>query len=65
MQGNKDMEAGKISIRPSIQGYAIRFLEYDCSKSALPVLAEAPPTPDRVNDAAIIEKSWEGELSEV
>ncbi|XP_020250353.1 chromatin modification-related protein EAF1 B-like isoform X2 [Asparagus officinalis] len=62
-QDNKKMEAGNISLHPSIQSYAVRFLKYDRSTSTS-VLAEAPPTPDRVNDAGILEKTWDSEVSE-
>jgi len=65
LQGSKYMEAENSGLHPAIEDYAVRFLKYECSTSTHSVLAEAPTTPDRVNDAGILEKSWEGELSEV
>ncbi|KAJ9176580.1 hypothetical protein P3X46_011879 [Hevea brasiliensis] len=54
--------AGKNFACP-IQGYAVRFLK--CNSSAVPSLqAEAPATPDRVDDSGIIGTSWEHQLTE-
>ena len=59
------MEVENIGLRPGIQAYAVRFLKYDCNISYQPVLANAPTTPDRINDIGMLEKYWEDELSEV
>lgn len=37
-----------------IQSYALRLLEYDINASECLPLAEAPPTPDRLNDFGIL-----------
>ncbi|XP_020270313.1 chromatin modification-related protein EAF1 B-like isoform X2 [Asparagus officinalis] len=63
-QDNEDVDAGNITSHTSIQGYAVRFLKYDCATSTHSVLAEPPSTPDRVNDAGRPETSCESDISE-
>lgn len=46
-----------------IQSYALRLLEYDINASECLPLAEAPPTPDRLNDFGILKVP--DQLSEV
>lgn len=45
-----------------IQSYALRLLEYNIDASECLSLAEAPPTPDRLNDFGILKVP---QLSEV
>ncbi|XP_051224686.1 chromatin modification-related protein EAF1 B isoform X3 [Lolium perenne] len=47
-------EKSKWSHQSPIQSYALRFLEYNCNVSACLSLAEAPPTPERLNDFGIL-----------
>ncbi|XP_062180648.1 chromatin modification-related protein EAF1 B-like isoform X2 [Phragmites australis] len=57
--GNESLEA-KESKQPQqskIQDYAVRFLEYNSRAAGSLVLAEAPPTPDRLNDFGILKVS--------
>ncbi|KAK3137821.1 hypothetical protein QOZ80_5AG0360920 [Eleusine coracana subsp. coracana] len=57
--GKKSLGAGESlrSRQSQIQDYAVRFLEYNCRTANSPVLAEAPPTPDRLNDFGILKVS--------
>ncbi|KAL6618658.1 hypothetical protein ACP70R_033797 [Stipagrostis hirtigluma subsp. patula] len=58
-QGNESLEAEE-SRQPrqsEIQDYAVRFLEYNSRTADSLVLAEAPPTPDRLNDFGIVKVS--------
>lgn len=65
LQGSESVKTENSGLRPAIQSYAVRFLEYDCTISTHLVLAEAPATPERVVDAAKLENYGESELSEV
>ena len=56
-------EQSKWSHQSPIQSYALRFLEYNCNVSACLSLAEAPPTPERLNDFGILKVP--DELSDV
>lgn len=47
-------EKSKWSHQSPIQSYALRFLEYNCNLSSCLSLAEAPPTPERLNDFGIL-----------
>lgn len=47
-------EKPRWSQHPHIQSYALRFLEFNCNVSECLSLAEAPPTPDRLNDFGIL-----------
>lgn len=48
----------------TIQDYAMRFLK--CNNFDVPdSQAEAPATPERVSDVAIVNMSWEDNLTEV
>lgn len=63
-QGNKSSEAEEPNYprQSRIQDYAVKFLEYNSQTSGSLVLAEAPPTPDRLNDFGTLKVS---DLSEV
>ncbi|KAL5230800.1 hypothetical protein ABZP36_029576 [Zizania latifolia] len=58
-QGNESLETEKCSFphQSQIQDYAVRFLEYNSQTSDSLVLAEAPPTPDRLNDFGMLKVS--------
>jgi hypothetical protein len=64
-QGGESIEdkKSKWSHQSPIQSYALRFLEYNCNVSACLSLAEAPPTPERLNDFGILKVP--DELSDV
>lgn len=64
-QGDESFEQEKPrrSHHSYIQSYALRFLEFNCNVSECLSLAEAPPTPDRLNDFGILKVP--DELSEV
>uniref|UniRef100_A0ACD5VRC9 Uncharacterized protein n=1 Tax=Avena sativa TaxID=4498 RepID=A0ACD5VRC9_AVESA len=47
-------EKSKWSHQSPIQSYALRFLDYNCNVSPCLSLAEAPPTPERLNDFGIL-----------
>ncbi|KAE8708113.1 Helicase/SANT-associated, putative isoform 2 [Hibiscus syriacus] len=47
----------------AIRGYGLRYLKYN-SSSVPSLLAEAPATPDRVSDLAIMDISWDEYLTE-
>lgn len=47
-----------------IQGYAMRFLEYNSSKAQYNP-TEAPVTTDTLSDLGIMDVSWEDNLTEV
>lgn len=51
------------SCQSPIQSYALRLLEYNINASECLPLAEAPPTPDRLNDFGILKVP--DQLSEV
>jgi hypothetical protein len=63
-EGNKSSEAEEPNYprQSRIQDYAVKFLEYNSQTSGSLVLAEAPPTPDRLNDFGTLKVS---DLSEV
>jgi len=52
-EDEESLEQGK-SRQSSIKSYALRLLEYNSSASECLSLAEAPPTPDRLNDFGIL-----------
>ncbi|XP_062213704.1 chromatin modification-related protein EAF1 B-like isoform X2 [Phragmites australis] len=54
--GNESLEQekSKWSCQSPIQSYALRLLEYNIKASECLSLAEAPPTPDRINDFGIL-----------
>ncbi|KAL6881980.1 hypothetical protein ACP4OV_011452 [Aristida adscensionis] len=52
-----EQEKSSLSLRSPIQRYALRLLEYNSSASECLSLAEAPPTPDRLNDIGILKVS--------
>ncbi|KAF0926677.1 hypothetical protein E2562_027117 [Oryza meyeriana var. granulata] len=58
-QGNESMEAEEPNYprQSRIQDYAIKFLEYNSQTSGSFVLAEGPPTPDRLNDFGTLKVS--------
>jgi hypothetical protein len=56
------LEHGKSRQSP-IHSYALRLLEYNIDASECLPLAEAPPTPDRLNDFGILKVP--DQLSEV
>ncbi|KAG8086576.1 hypothetical protein GUJ93_ZPchr0010g7291 [Zizania palustris] len=58
-QGNESLETEKCSFphQSQIQDYAVRFLEYNSQTSESLLLAEAPPTPDRLNDFGMLKVS--------
>ena len=64
-QGDESFEQEKPrwSLHSYIQSYALRFLEFNCNVSECLSLAEAPSTPDRLNDIGILKVP--DELSEV
>ncbi|XP_062232326.1 chromatin modification-related protein EAF1 B-like [Phragmites australis] len=57
--GNESLEAEEFRQpqQSQIQDYAVRFLEYNSRTADSLVLAEAPPTPDRLNDFGILKVS--------
>ncbi|EEC79795.1 hypothetical protein OsI_21223 [Oryza sativa Indica Group] len=58
-EGNKSSEAEEPNYprQSRIQDYAVKFLEYNSQTSGSLVLAEAPPTPDRLNDFGTLKVS--------
>ncbi|KAL5219751.1 hypothetical protein ABZP36_024464 [Zizania latifolia] len=58
-----EQEKSRCSLQFPIQSYALRFLEYNCNISECLPLAEAPATPDRLNDFGILKVP--DQLSEV
>lgn len=64
-QGDESFEHEKSrrSHQSPIQRYALRFLECNCNVPECLSLAEAPPTPDRLNDFGILKVP--DQLSEV
>ncbi|KAG8051553.1 hypothetical protein GUJ93_ZPchr0001g32202, partial [Zizania palustris] len=49
-----EQEKSRCSLQFPIQSYALRFLDYNCNVSECLSLAEAPATPDRINDFGIL-----------
>ncbi|KAL6881979.1 hypothetical protein ACP4OV_011451 [Aristida adscensionis] len=52
-----EQEKLRLSLQSPIQRYALRLLEYNSNVSECQSLAEAPPTPDRLNDIGILKMS--------
>lgn len=52
-------------LKPGIQRYARRILQYLSDVSSDPILAEAPRTPDRIKDAGSFGVFLDDQLSEV
>ncbi|CAM0881456.1 unnamed protein product [Alopecurus aequalis] len=50
----KELGGESVEHEKPIQSYALRFLEYNRNVSACLSLAEAPPTPERLNDFGIL-----------
>lgn len=49
-----EQDKSKLSDQSPIWSYALRFLEYNCNAPECLSLAEAPPTPERLNDFGIL-----------
>ncbi|XP_006654875.1 chromatin modification-related protein EAF1 B-like isoform X2 [Oryza brachyantha] len=58
-QGNESLEKEERNCphQSRIQDYAVKFIEYNSQTSGSLVLAEAPPTPDRLNDFGTLKVS--------
>uniref|UniRef100_A0A0D9WKI8 HSA domain-containing protein n=1 Tax=Leersia perrieri TaxID=77586 RepID=A0A0D9WKI8_9ORYZ len=58
-QGNESSETEELTYphQSRIQDYAVKFLDYNSRTSGSVVLAEAPPTPDRLNDFGTLKVS--------
>ncbi|CAL4966654.1 unnamed protein product [Urochloa decumbens] len=52
---NLEQDKSRQSHQSPIHSYALRFLEYNINASECLSLAEAPPTPDRLNDFGILQ----------